>query len=270
MELKKKRIKELKKGRRIKTRILLDIVHRMLEHCILPIRHDASVYIPQYTISYGVLYSKLDYIYRNSTCVFFNAVMGEFLFFRFHKRDYYEKSFVAYRTELKEPSFNFNGYLSQVILGIYRLQSKFKETWFDYDEYFEYCDQYVKNHLDEDTYCSLFILESLIDLPYKTDKLCNLFLLSIDHYRKIGDYDKTISYMKRLADWYKSNHRLTEMQDLYVEIAQQYEEKLKSLNYKENNAYIVADDLFSNALKYWRKAKKGDISERNKKEFIRN
>lgn len=205
-------------------RKLIQVIRDIFSQFALPIRNNEKVLEYKNSNLNEELYEKLAQLILASECVYFNAVCGELLWDHYHEPRYAEISLKNYMSELTKPSYVNDLYFTRVSLGICRIYKPYKPRTFDYESFCDIAIQYVQEHLDDRNFCTLFVLNAILQCSENGARAEKAVKEAIEHFVADKEYSKAIGFAEDLEKYYRKNKRLPEAQKLCVIIATMYEQ----------------------------------------------
>lgn len=253
------------KRRRIHNKELFYTVSVLLSENILPIRNDEKLELYGLQRVSETAKKSLCSIIEKSSCQYFNATCGEFLWQSYHERKYAEIALNAYFSEMKTPSYEDEFTYTRLALGICRIYSKYQAPVFSYEQFEEECLKYIGLHLDDSGYGVLFILEGLLSCKKNTLKTVQALQQAIQHFVEIKNYERGISFAESLEKYYMASNQKDKLSDLRRDMARMCEDYADCYDWSDPAKTHEIIRLIQKSMNLWECAKKGESKSERKR-----
>lgn len=271
LEQKRINIRLLSKNKHKENRLLINIISSILSQHCLPIHPKDNF---RANLSYDVSENnrkKIEKIIESVNSTYFKAVCSELLWEHTHDINFAKCAIINYELELESPTEEDELTYTRMALSICRVYSKYKALDFDFDAFINNSLKYIKDNYDRPGFCILFILNALSMCNKCYEKIETAYKEAIEYYENKDLYDKAIAFLEDLEDFYKIYKNETEINNIRIKIAIDYEKQADQLNWNgtEHSHQIIS--LIHKSMNSWERSnskKKYDERKRLAKRII--
>ena len=235
---------------------------RFVDICIhfssLPLSHDAKAVYVQDNSSFCQFEEEIKQLIRETKHLLFKGIASEYLWWHKHKLEFAISATQAYLDLLDDVKRESTDFCS-IACAICRIQLKCNGLNYDKQRFWELCREFHAAYIDDNGYCTMYVLFGLLECNIYSDDIERLILIDIDYYRNHMIFEKAISFRDRLILYYKRTKRAHI--HLYADNAHDYENEAKLLNPDDRgNSYRIID-LIHKAMNSWTYSKSSDANE---------
>ena len=265
VEEKQSMLQEAAKKRRGNNKALYIAVSMILEEYVLPLNINEKLRVPFFETCSEKVFEYLGEIVKVSNLKYFNAVCAEILWMHYHKLELAQISILNYRKMMSQCAKKDGHLYTCVVVSICRIFSKCNKLDVDILNFITESLAYVKNHLDDDDFCILFILDTLLKCNKEVDAILQEFDSAIETLRKNGKIQKAIQFAEDLENYYASKKRKDEIKNTQIKIAKMNEEAALLYDWKDKKYAHNIVHLIQQAINAWKRSgAENEVEERKR------